>query len=85
MEQGLLRSDDIMRYGVQFQPLSGQIDAGTVRKAGDREVFITKEDVTGQVLGASALWLISQSYGTPYRITDAAGTVYELVAKVVHA
>ena len=74
----------MMRYGVQFQPLSGQIDAGTVRKQGEKEVFITKCDVTGQVLGAAALWLISQSYGTPYRITDKAGNVYELEARMVH-
>lgn len=70
-----------MRYGVQFQPLSGLIEAGTVRKQADREVFMTKSDVTGQVIGAAALWLLCREQ--PYQITDRAGTTFELTSRVV--
>lgn len=72
-----------MRYGVQYQSISGHIDAGTVRRQGDREVFITKEDVTGQVIGATALWLLAHDDGIPYQITDTNGVTYELTCRVV--
>lgn len=72
-----------MRYGVQFQPESGQIQAGTVRKSGDRELFITKEDVTGQVIGATCLWLVAHAYGQEYQITDQAGTTYGVTVRIV--
>lgn len=75
-----------MRYGVQFQPQSGTIEAGTVRKSGDRELFITRCDVTGQVLGAAALWLLAHhDPALPYQITDRAGNTYELSARLVPA
>ena len=75
-----------MRYGVQFQPLSGKIDAGVVRHDPkiDRQVFITKEDVTGQAIGAVALWLLAHADGMgPYQITDRLGNTYELTARIV--
>lgn len=72
-----------LRYGVQFQPDSGIIEAGPVRKAGDREVFILKSDVTRQVVGAAALYLLYTSGSEPFRISDRHGNTYELSAKVV--
>lgn len=73
-----------MRYGVQYQPLSGQIDAGVVRKQGDLDVFITKEEVSGQAIGAVALWLIAHDDAlSPYQITDRQGVTYELTARIV--
>lgn len=69
-----------MRYGVQYQPLSGSIDAGAVRAVGAQEVFIMKSDVTAQVLGAAAQWLIS--HDQPYQVTDRNGTTYELTAVI---
>lgn len=78
-----------MRYGVQFQPLTGKIDAGTVRriighpKFGDHDVFIMKDDVTGHAIGAVALWLIAHADELPYQITDRNGTTYELTSRIV--
>lgn len=75
-----------MRYGVQFQPLSCHIDAGAVRRdqKSGLDVFMTKEDVTGQVLGSAAQWLAAcVDDGGTYCITDRNGIVYELSARVV--
>lgn len=72
-----------MRYGVQYQPLTATIDAGSVRRQGDRDVFITHCDVSGYAIGAVALWLLDHDDGTPYQITDRNGTVYELTCKIV--
>lgn len=70
-----------MRYGVQFQPETGEIDAGPVRKQGDGEVFVLHSPVTRQVVGAAALWLLCNAQ--PFRITDRTGTTYELTARIV--
>lgn len=74
-----------MRYGVQYQPLSGKIDAGPVRhdKKTDRQVFMTKDDVTGQAIGAVARWLIAHDAGEPYQITSRGGVTYELTARII--
>lgn len=75
------------RYGVQYQHLSSVIEAGSVRNdpANDREVFIMKSDVTGQCIGATALWLIAHADELPYQITDRHGVTYELTSRVVPA
>jgi hypothetical protein len=77
-----------MRYSVKYQPLSGEIHAGTVRhdQKINRQVFITKEDVTddargefvGDAVAAVALWLLNHDDGTgPYQITGADGLADE--------
>jgi hypothetical protein len=76
-----------MRYGVQYQPATGSIDAGAVRQRGPIGVdtFILKSDVTGYAIGAVAQWLIATSKHSPYRITDRAGNTYELTARLVES
>lgn len=73
-----------MRYGVKYQPLSGEIHAGVVRhdSATDRNVFITHCDVTQQAIGAVALWLTHHD-DEPYQITNRSGVIYELSARIV--
>lgn len=73
------------RYGVQFQPISGTIDAGPVRRDPvlGLDVFILHSDVSGFAIGAVALWLLAHFDGEPYQITDRNGTTYELTARVV--
>lgn len=72
-----------MRYGVKYQPLSGEIHAGVVRHdmASDRQVFVTKCECTQQAIGAVALWLTH--HDEPYQITNRSGVIYELSARVV--
>lgn len=72
-----------MRYGVQYQYPTGQIDAGAVRQVGDIEVFILASDVTAQAIGATAQWLLMHNDLQPYRITDRHGNTYELTARMV--
>lgn len=74
-----------MRYGVQYQPDSGIIVAGSVRRDPVTGVdkFILKSDVSGFAIGAVALWLLGHDDGEPYRITDRHGTTYELTCKIV--
>lgn len=72
-----------MRYGVQFEPETTSISAGVVRKQGDREVFITKCDVTQQVIGSAAWWLLIHHGNAPCRFVDRNGLTYELTARIV--
>lgn len=74
-----------MRYGVQYNPDTLSIEAGSVRQIGSIGVdaFVLKSDVTGYAVGAVAQWLIATSKHYPYRITDRYGTTYELTARVV--
>lgn len=73
----------MMRYGVQFQPLSSTIEAGVVRRGDDRDVFITKSNATDQAVGAVALWVLAHFGCGPCPITDRNGTTYELTVRVL--
>lgn len=76
-----------MRYGVQYNPDTGSIDAGAVRQIGAMGVdaFVLRSDVTGYAIGAVAQWLIATSKHSPYQITDRAGNTYELTARLVES